>query len=76
MLNSNEIPLSDICLIISDIHCLLETSPICKVFFVPRKANMVAHSLAKFGLYLEHDRFWLEEVPPCVASTVLGDLPG
>ncbi|KAK1561109.1 hypothetical protein Q3G72_034571 [Acer saccharum] len=37
--------------------------------------NKIAHSLAKFGLVVDANCFWLEDFPPCVASEVAGDIP-
>ncbi|KAK2656328.1 hypothetical protein Ddye_009380 [Dipteronia dyeriana] len=62
---------SDIGIIVHDILSLLGNFRECSVVFVPRKANMVAHFLAKEGLFSESDDFWLEEVPRCMSPLVL-----
>ncbi|KAK3221879.1 hypothetical protein Dsin_008904 [Dipteronia sinensis] len=58
-----------------DIICFLDCHPDCKVVFAPRQDNMAAHNLAKLGLSLDADLFWLEETPSCVAPTVWGERP-
>ncbi|KAK3230811.1 hypothetical protein Dsin_002692 [Dipteronia sinensis] len=73
LVNSVSSPLDEIGLFINDIVDLMNSSPQCKMCFIPRKANMVAHGLAKLGLSSESDRFWIEEVPPSVAPIVLGE---
>ncbi|KAK3219971.1 hypothetical protein Dsin_013941 [Dipteronia sinensis] len=75
LINSGNIPLSDIGLIIHDINQVLRNFPSCRVSFVSRLANMAAHSLAKYGLLIASDLFWLEEFPSCVAPAVMGDRP-
>ncbi|KAK3211934.1 hypothetical protein Dsin_016640 [Dipteronia sinensis] len=50
LVNSVKVPVADIGLIISDIVKLMDTSPRCVLNFIPRKANMAAHCLAKLGL--------------------------
>ncbi|KAK3230934.1 hypothetical protein Dsin_002815 [Dipteronia sinensis] len=66
-------PLSDIGLVIKDIELFLESSPACTVAFIPRSANMVAHSLAKLGLSVDNDCFSEEDYPPVVVLFLLGD---
>ncbi|KAK3193195.1 hypothetical protein Dsin_024505 [Dipteronia sinensis] len=75
LINSGNIPLSVIGLIIHDINQVLSNFPSCRVSFVARLANMAAHSLAKYGLLIASDLFWLEEFPSCVAPAVMGDHP-
>ena len=50
--------------IINDIQCLLKSGGDCLCQFVFREANMVAHVLAKHGLSVTSDLFWLEDFPP------------
>ncbi|KAK1572375.1 hypothetical protein Q3G72_031792 [Acer saccharum] len=45
------------------------------VQFAPRKANQVAHALAKQALKNVDDFFWLEEFPLCAAHAVQADMP-
>ncbi|KAK3195446.1 hypothetical protein Dsin_026756 [Dipteronia sinensis] len=68
--------LSEIGLVIKDIKLILETSPKCSMAFV-RSANMVAHHLAKLGLEMDNDCFWMEDCPPPprVVPFVLGGCP-
>ncbi|KAK2645878.1 hypothetical protein Ddye_021073 [Dipteronia dyeriana] len=75
LINSCSSTLDEIGLIIDDISDLMLSSPQCKVCFISRKANMAAHFLAKIGLSLETDCFWMEEVPPSVVPIVLGETP-
>ncbi|KAK3185095.1 hypothetical protein Dsin_032381 [Dipteronia sinensis] len=51
LIRSSSIPFSETGLIIKDIRLMLENSPGCMVVFVPRKANMAAHELAKYSVY-------------------------
>ncbi|KAK2649974.1 hypothetical protein Ddye_017463 [Dipteronia dyeriana] len=46
--------------VVHDIKGLLSLSKECKIRFVPKKANMVAHCLAKLGCSVESNGFWLE----------------
>ena len=64
---------SEIGVVIDDIHLLLEQVRCVSVNFVPRKANQVAHVLAKNGFSFIEDTVWLEEFPPCVSSLVSVD---
>ncbi|KAK3200738.1 hypothetical protein Dsin_024153 [Dipteronia sinensis] len=64
LINSSFDPHSDIGLLIKDIRS-------CKVNFVPRLAN----GLAKYGLSIENDLFWMEDFPPIVGHAVLEDYP-
>ncbi|KAK3230116.1 hypothetical protein Dsin_001997 [Dipteronia sinensis] len=50
--------------------------PGCSVAFTSRMNNLAAHGLAKIGLSMSCDMFWMEEVPPNVVLCVLGDRPG
>ncbi|KAK3225380.1 hypothetical protein Dsin_005242 [Dipteronia sinensis] len=76
LINGKETPLADIGILLCDISDLLCSVPIVVVSFVSRKANMVAHTLAKMGLTSSDDQFWLENYPPDVESCVLADMPG
>ncbi|KAK0592975.1 hypothetical protein LWI29_028449 [Acer saccharum] len=73
LLTSDVIPSSEVGLVIQDIKQILVEFPDCKVAFVPRGANMAAHGLAKLGLSVSCDRFWMEDFPPKICSTVLGE---
>ncbi|KAK3195456.1 hypothetical protein Dsin_026766 [Dipteronia sinensis] len=75
LIESSVIPFSKIGLVIKDIKLFLENFPTDSVAFVPRSANMVAHHLAKLGLSVNNDCFWLEECPSMVVPFVLGDCP-
>ncbi|KAK3200415.1 hypothetical protein Dsin_023830 [Dipteronia sinensis] len=75
LITASSVPCADIGLILSDIFALLESFPNYSFAFVPRCGNMAAHCLAKLGLSLVSDCFWLEEFPPCVAPAVAGDNP-
>ncbi|KAK3204550.1 hypothetical protein Dsin_018596 [Dipteronia sinensis] len=61
-IDSGNVPLSDIGLIIEDILDPMKGPLRCKVCFISRKSNMVAHCLDKLGVALEVDCFWIEEV--------------
>ncbi|KAK3198222.1 hypothetical protein Dsin_021637 [Dipteronia sinensis] len=61
---------NDIGLVINDILAHLREAPGVSLNFVPRKANYVAHSLAKLALESSELRFWMEECPPCVERYV------
>ncbi|KAK3182823.1 hypothetical protein Dsin_030109 [Dipteronia sinensis] len=74
-IRSGSAPLFDVGLVISDIIYFLDCNPSCSVAFVPKKANMVAHRLAKLGLTLDINLFRIEEVLPCLAPIVMGDCP-
>ena len=52
MINSGSGSLSDIGLIIDDILELVKGPFLCNVCFVPQKANIAAHCLAKLGVSL------------------------
>ncbi|KAK2642676.1 hypothetical protein Ddye_024439 [Dipteronia dyeriana] len=63
----------DVGLIYKDILSLLAKFQVCSVRYVPRRANMATHGLAKLGLSVNLEEVFMEEVPPCVALIVLGD---
>ncbi|KAK2635585.1 hypothetical protein Ddye_030377 [Dipteronia dyeriana] len=71
MINKVENPRSEIGLIILDVLKLIGNGSERRVCFVPRKANLVAHCLAKCGLSIERDMVWLEECPQNVTRVVL-----
>ncbi|KAK3228183.1 hypothetical protein Dsin_008045 [Dipteronia sinensis] len=75
LIDSPDTLLSEIGLVIKDIKLVLEICHACSVAFVPRSANMVAHHLAKLGLSVDNDCFWLEDCPSRVVPFVLGDCP-
>ncbi|TXG66648.1 hypothetical protein EZV62_007923 [Acer yangbiense] len=75
LINFAETPLYDIGLFIADILELVRVSLGLLFNFVPRNAYRAAHCLAKIGLSLCADNFWMEEVPPSVAPIVVGDRP-
>ncbi|KAK3231581.1 hypothetical protein Dsin_003462 [Dipteronia sinensis] len=75
LINSNNVPLTDVGIILADCKLLLEASPGCCVGFASRLANKAAHGLAKLGLSLETNCFWMEDYLSNVASIVLGDRP-
>ncbi|KAL5779492.1 hypothetical protein ACOSQ2_010229 [Xanthoceras sorbifolium] len=66
MLNKRSVRLSAIGLIVDDISNLLRHFN-CVVEFshVPRIANRVAHSLAKFAFVEDQQLVWVEDFPPC-----------
>ena len=43
------------------------------ISFVPRDANKVAHTLAKFALRSDANCFWTDVLPCCLESVVLAD---
>ncbi|KAK2637819.1 hypothetical protein Ddye_025614 [Dipteronia dyeriana] len=61
---------SDVGLVIAYILLLLNNMRCRSVSYVPRKANQVAHLLAKMTLSNSEDYFWMEECPSCVCRTV------
>ncbi|KAK2634825.1 hypothetical protein Ddye_029617 [Dipteronia dyeriana] len=74
LIHTDNPPLSDIGTIICDIVHFLDCHPQCLVGFAPRSTNRAAHSLAKFGLTLGDDCFWMEEA--WVSPIILVDRPG
>ncbi|KAK2634622.1 hypothetical protein Ddye_029414 [Dipteronia dyeriana] len=75
-IEADKVPLSDLGLIIGDIIMFLGDYSGCSVVFTPRKNNTAAYGLAKIGLSISCDLFWMEEVPPSVVPFVKGDYPG
>ncbi|KAK4849426.1 hypothetical protein QYF36_024646 [Acer negundo] len=75
LINAKSAPYSEIGLILSDIFFLLENSPNFFVGFTLRKGNMVTYNLAKLGLCIVDDYFWLKECLSSVASIVAGYCP-
>ncbi|KAK0583366.1 hypothetical protein LWI29_036220 [Acer saccharum] len=69
-INSGKLLNSEIGVIIMDIQNLLLQARCVLINFSPRKANQIAHVLAKNGLSCVEDMFWLEEFPPCVGYLV------
>ncbi|KAK2654943.1 hypothetical protein Ddye_007995 [Dipteronia dyeriana] len=61
---------SEIGVVIMDIQNLLKLDIYISINFVSRKANHIAHVLAKKGFSCVEDMFWLEEFPPCASSLV------
>ncbi|KAL5810001.1 hypothetical protein ACOSQ4_026569 [Xanthoceras sorbifolium] len=67
---------SDMGLVLADICSLSSNLNVVSFSFIPREANKVADSLAKFALGLSSDLFWLESCPPCGELLVHGDFHG
>ena len=67
-------PLGDVGTVIGDILALLDTLPACSVIFAPRKANVVAHCLARLALSSDFDVFWSDFVPPYAEALVQADV--
>ncbi|KAK3222519.1 hypothetical protein Dsin_009544 [Dipteronia sinensis] len=40
-----------------------------------KMANQATHGLAKYGLVIKEDRFWMEEAPSCINHFVMADMP-
>ena len=67
--NLGVIPAPNIGVIIVDIFSLISCNSII-VYFVPRKANLVVHSLAMLALSFEEDSSWMESCPPSMEHLV------
>ncbi|KAK2661231.1 hypothetical protein Ddye_007764 [Dipteronia dyeriana] len=75
IINSRVPPLSEIGMVIYDILRLLDGPLTFAVAFVSRTANSTAHGLAKLGLKVVNNLYLMEEYPPGLVSTVMGDRP-
>ncbi|KAK3204419.1 hypothetical protein Dsin_018465 [Dipteronia sinensis] len=73
LVNSSINVCSDIGLVVRDIKDCIRNGMVDSIFFSPRKANVVAHRLAKHALLLAEDQFWMESYPPCVERVVQTD---
>ncbi|KAL5832845.1 hypothetical protein ACOSQ3_016519 [Xanthoceras sorbifolium] len=74
LINCREPSFTDIGLVVKDIHCCLLGFHGCKVSFIPRAANSVAHGPAKLALSSRDISFLIDDVPPWVESLVLADM--
>ncbi|KAL5789467.1 hypothetical protein ACOSQ2_004355 [Xanthoceras sorbifolium] len=74
VINSKDIPHSDVGLVLSDIIHFFYSLPAISVGFVPRKCNAVAHGLAKFSLCVVEPLHWLEDSPPYVEALVMAEV--
>ncbi len=61
--------------IVADIHEVLRFFREWKVCHTPRDANSAAHTLAKEGIQVVADRFWLDCYPNSIREIVLSELP-
>ncbi|KAK3229333.1 hypothetical protein Dsin_001214 [Dipteronia sinensis] len=75
-INEESIQRSDAGLVLEENLTLIRSLGRVVVQFLPRKANQVAHFLAKNAPSSVEDNYWLEEFPPCVRSFVLADGQG
>ncbi|KAK3192969.1 hypothetical protein Dsin_024279 [Dipteronia sinensis] len=75
IINTDSAISADVGVVLSDILNIISTGGIELVQYLPRMANMVAHSIARMALSISQDCFWVEECPPNVGSLVLRDLP-
>ncbi|KAK3222715.1 hypothetical protein Dsin_009740 [Dipteronia sinensis] len=73
LMHSGSDRFADVGLVLNDIRLLLSSVSDELMEFVPKKANMAAHGLAKFALSLFSDRILLEGFPLFLAFVVLGD---
>ncbi|KAL5758057.1 hypothetical protein ACOSP7_020668 [Xanthoceras sorbifolium] len=75
-INNPSVYFSEVGLVISDIVDLLGRCPRSKVLYVPRLANIVAHTLARFALEIDSDRFWQNCYPNCISEALEFDNQG
>ena len=66
-------PCSEVGMIIKDFCLKIKMLPNCSIIFTSRRANNVAHCLAKLGLSSVEGSFWMEECTLSVYPVVLGD---
>ncbi|KAK1583875.1 hypothetical protein Q3G72_027826 [Acer saccharum] len=76
MINKGTRLLSDVGPVISLICGSLIANSGCGISHISRKANSVAHCLAKVALSIDSFRCWLDCCPPCVERLVLLDDSG
>ncbi|KAK3222292.1 hypothetical protein Dsin_009317 [Dipteronia sinensis] len=62
--------------ILEDIKSLSSDLRDVNFVYTSKKANGVAHSLAKHALQITEDTFWMEDVPACISVLVVVDKPG
>ncbi|KAK3229615.1 hypothetical protein Dsin_001496 [Dipteronia sinensis] len=72
-INDNRPSYADIGIIIKDIVDVMSEYAI-SVSFISRKANMVAHALAKLAFVDDSSFIWKEEFPPCLNSVILEEI--
>ncbi|KAL5837651.1 hypothetical protein ACOSQ3_014820 [Xanthoceras sorbifolium] len=72
-INSPSNYLSEVGLVIFDIVELLGFCLGSKVQFVPRSANIVVHTLARFALSVDRDCFWIEDNHVCLVEALVVD---
>ncbi|KAL5755186.1 hypothetical protein ACOSP7_023406 [Xanthoceras sorbifolium] len=72
LLNGLHLAIESVGLIISDILTLSARVDV-KFFFVPRMANFVAHSLARFSFSISDVCIWLEDAPSWLNQGLLSD---
>ncbi|KAL5769659.1 hypothetical protein ACOSP7_013813 [Xanthoceras sorbifolium] len=71
LLNDNNVVLSDIGLVLSDIHEILRLfSSSISFVHVRRNGNLVAHSLAKLAISKVDCFVWVDDFPPSVGSLI------
>ncbi|KAL5756241.1 hypothetical protein ACOSQ2_020987 [Xanthoceras sorbifolium] len=75
-INNPSVYFSEVGLVISDIVDLLGRCPRSKVLYVPRSANIVVHTLARFALEIDSDRFWQNYYPNCISEALEFDNQG
>ncbi|KAK4836763.1 hypothetical protein QYF36_000016 [Acer negundo] len=73
LVSKGEASFVDVGSIIIDILVSFELILECSILHVPRKGNIVAHSLAKEAISTILDSCWLDICPPCVERLVLLD---
>ncbi|KAK2649997.1 hypothetical protein Ddye_017486 [Dipteronia dyeriana] len=59
LINSGSPNLTELGLVCGDIAKHIQDGVITAVGFIPRKAKVVAHTLAKMALSIDQDRFWM-----------------
>ncbi|KAK3205088.1 hypothetical protein Dsin_019134 [Dipteronia sinensis] len=67
---------SEVGLVMDAIRQILRYNVSCSIKFVSRKANVVAHTLAKLALSCEEDYVWLEDFLLCIRRHLPEDAPG
>ena len=63
-------------LLIDDIRCNASLFNQLLYSHVKREGNKVAHSLARYSIYISDFLVWMETVPPPLVSLVLADMAG
>lgn len=61
--------------VLQECRHFMDLIPIISLDYAPRKANVVAHNLARYAQNVREETVWFEDYPQCISHDVRADMP-